>query len=304
MGLRDLGFGGRGLTAAAMVPEWVRLLVWPAHLRAEYSPPEFAASSALHVKELFGIALACCAAAAWVASRRAKPVIAFGLGWIVVAILPVTNFLFVTGIIIAERTLFLPSVGVVLLAGALGEAVLARWPGTMVQAAMLGSLAVGLTLGASRSWSRSRVWRDNMTLFTQGIADAPLGYRTHMMLGITLGEERRLAEAERHLRFAAELYTEDSRVFEELTQVIRRQRSCRDAIPFMQRALHIDSSLTLSRSRLYYCQLGSGDVLAAREVAATGESFGMLEFAPLRAKADSMLAGAESRRPAPSKAKN
>jgi hypothetical protein len=294
MGLQHLGSGRRLLTAAAMTPEWLRLLLWPAHLRAEYSPPEFAASVAFGGKELFGTVMALCGVGVWFAARRAQPVIAFGLGWFVVAILPVSNLVFTTGVIIAERTLFLPSVGVVLAIAALGAAMLTRWPTLVIRRAVLVVLAVTVVLGVGRSRSRSRVWHDNLILFSQSIADAPRGYRAYRDFGIALGEEGRLPEAEAVLRRAAALYDRDARVFEELSHAIRRQRTCLDAVPFMQQALAVDSSLTLSRSRLYYCQLKSGQILAARETAARGEALGLPEFAPMRAKADSMLSTAQS----------
>ena len=44
--LVGLGAYRRGLTMLGIVPEWVRLLAWPFHLRADYSPQEFAAVEA------------------------------------------------------------------------------------------------------------------------------------------------------------------------------------------------------------------------------------------------------------------
>ena len=43
--LVNLGIGGRTLTMLGVVPEWLRLLVWPAHLRVDYSPGEFVAAT-------------------------------------------------------------------------------------------------------------------------------------------------------------------------------------------------------------------------------------------------------------------
>ena len=35
----DLSYANRVLTMLGVVPEWVRLLLWPAHLSTEYAPP-------------------------------------------------------------------------------------------------------------------------------------------------------------------------------------------------------------------------------------------------------------------------
>jgi hypothetical protein len=55
--LEGLGVGGRALTMLQVVPHWARLLLWPAHLQADYSPQEIVASSGLGSAELLGLAL-------------------------------------------------------------------------------------------------------------------------------------------------------------------------------------------------------------------------------------------------------
>ena len=65
---------------------------------------------------------------------------AFGLGWIAIAFSPVANLLFPTGILVAERTLYLPSVGLALAVGAWLEQMPGRW--------WRPALAAGAWLGA------------------------------------------------------------------------------------------------------------------------------------------------------------
>ncbi len=295
-GMRGLGIEGRTLTMLALVPSWLRLLVWPAHLRISYSPPEFTAATTLGAAGLAGLALlVAIILAAWVA-RKGAPVITLGLGWAIIAIAPVSNLLFVTGVIIAERTLFLPSVGVVLAFAATWQWLAERAHG---QTALrrLGPVAAAalVALGGIHSARRQLAWRDDLTLQRQAVADSPRGYRAHYTLGITLNGQGRLLEAEQHFLQAAGLYGGDPRVFEELSHIVRRLRGCADATPFMRKALAVDSSLTVSRSRLYFCQLETGDVVSARETALAGEQLGLKEFVPLRTRADSLLA----RHPAP-----
>lgn len=288
-GLRGIGFPDRAVTFLALVPEWLRLLAWPAHLRVEYSPPEFSASTSIGAKELLGLALLCgLGALAWRA-RRTSPAVTVGLGWIAIALAPVTNLFFTTGVIIAERTLFLPSVGMVLAAVGAWVWIASRWPRHVPVWTGPGLLALLVLAGTVRSASRQRIWRDSSVLHAQSVVDSPQGYRAHFMYGITLLAQDSLARAEGELRRAADLYVGDYRVYEELTQVIRRQRGCRDALPFMRQALALDSSLTLSRSRLYFCHLELGEPEAARDVARQGERMGLAEFKSLRQRAESLL---------------
>jgi hypothetical protein len=123
--LGETAFAGR-LTAVAAVADVLRLLVLPITLRVDYSPAERTIVHSL-LDGRFVLGLLCLAAWAGVlvlAWRKGRKIEAFGLGWIAIAFLPVSNLLFSTGVLLAERTLYLPSVGLALAAGA----ALARLP--------------------------------------------------------------------------------------------------------------------------------------------------------------------------------
>jgi hypothetical protein len=187
--LEGQGPGGRGLTMLGVVPEWARLLLWPARLQADYSPREIVASTGLGLREAGGLTILCAAlAAGWLARRRA-PVVSFGLLWCGIALLPVSNVLVPTGVVLAERTLFLASIGAMIAVG--GAAALGRWaeapsvrPGRLL---IIGSGVLAL-LGAARSAERHQVWRDEKTLATRSAEDAPRSYRSQQAYGYWLFE--------------------------------------------------------------------------------------------------------------------
>ena len=93
-------------TAIGVVPQWLRLLYWPAHLSSEYGPPD--AEIAQGVSVCSFPALSC----SW--DRRARRRCcdgasrssALALPSACVALLPSSNFLLPAGIVFAERTLF------------------------------------------------------------------------------------------------------------------------------------------------------------------------------------------------------
>jgi len=213
--LQGLDFGGRALTMLAVVPEWVRLLVWPAHLQADYSPREIVASAGFGGPEAIGAALiAIITLGAWFARRRA-PAITFGLLWTAIALLPVSNLVVPTGIVLAERTLLLPSLGVGLaVGGALGAGAawpiasgLSRWP---AQAGRLALAAITLALVA-RSAARQRDWRNDAVFRTESVEDAPLSWRTRLSYGSYLFEAGRRDSALDHYRRALGLAPEAER---------------------------------------------------------------------------------------------
>ena len=177
--LEGLSFGGRVLTMLQVVPQWARLLFWPAHLQADYSPQEIVASTGLGSAELLGLALLLGAGAlGWVARKRA-PVVSFGLAWMALALLPVSNLLAVSGVVLAERTLFLPSAGFVLVLGGTAAALLERIPPVPLlwRRAAIASAGLLVAAGVARSGERHRVWRNDDYFAVRSSADAPRSYR-------------------------------------------------------------------------------------------------------------------------------
>src|SRR5690606_11869965 len=116
-GIKFLSAGERATVMLALVPEFVRLFLWPARLYSDYSPqhtpilPEFGRAHLPGLLLLIGII-----AAAFAALRR-TPLVTFAVAWLAVTMLAISNLLFPIGVLLAERTLFLPSVAVALVAG-------------------------------------------------------------------------------------------------------------------------------------------------------------------------------------------
>ncbi len=195
--LQGLTMGGRALTMLKVVPQWARLLFWPAHLQADYSPQELIASTRFGLVEALGLVLLLgTLTAGWLARRRA-PVFSFGVAWMAIALLPVSNWLIPTGILLAERTLFLPSVGMVLGLGGLVAAGLRSKAGSPSPGrAELRLVTAGLVLaGVVRSGERQRIWRNEVFFSVRSVQDAPRSFRTQRAYGEVLFElgQRELA---------------------------------------------------------------------------------------------------------------
>jgi hypothetical protein len=158
------------LTGVAALADVARLLVFPLTLRVDYSPAERTIVSSL-IDPRFALGLLCCgvwAALLIVAWRRGRRLEAFGLGWIGIAFLPVANILFPTGVVIAERTLYLPSVGLALAVGA--------WLGTLNARAYGALLAAVVIAGGVRSAVRVPVWRSDLSVTLSILNDSPRSY--------------------------------------------------------------------------------------------------------------------------------
>ncbi len=195
------------LTGVAALADVARLLVYPLTLRVDYSPAERTlVTTPLDAR--FALGLVCCVAWAGLlllAWRRDRRVETFGLGWIAIAFLPVANLLFPTGVLIAERTLYLPSIGLAIVAGA--------WLKDLpVRRLVLVVVAVVLAGGARTAW-RVPIWRNARTVTLSVLEDSPRSFSgPARMVGIYLAEGRP-AEALEAFRVSTQIYDRAPPVF-------------------------------------------------------------------------------------------
>jgi hypothetical protein len=288
--LEGVGLGGRAATMLQVVPHWARLLAWPAHLQADYSPQELVASTGLGLAEVAGLAILLAAGSAVRLLRRRAPEISFALLWIGVGFLPVSN-LVPTGIVLAERTLFLPSLGFALLVGATAARLVPSSSLSPRALALAGAGAVLVIAGVARSAQRHRTWKDEPTFILQAVNDAPRSYRMQTAFGQLLFDHGRPDEGfvvyERALSLAPPRHA--WRVRNDLAR--RLWEVGADSLALVQ----VQASATSAPSELearHYLVLGYltvGDYAAAGREAERARAEGLAPplFADLEAVADS-----------------
>jgi len=204
--LGESAFAGR-LTAVAALGDVLRLLLLPVTLRVDYSPDERTIVRSLSDGR-FLIGLACLALWAGLlvmAWRRQRRLEALGLGWIAIAFLPVSNLLFSTGVLLAERTLYLASVGLALAAGA----ALARLPVERLRVV----LALLVVAGGIRSALRTPVWHDDFSVTQSILEDSPESYRGPARMAALYQSHRQPDRALAALRTATRIYDRDPSLF-------------------------------------------------------------------------------------------
>lgn len=201
----------RAGTMLLLLPRIARLLVFPTHLSGDYSPTDVPLAQGLDAAQLPGLLICLGVLLIAVALRQKSAVASFGLLWLIIAFLPVSNLLVPTGFLIAERTLFFPSVGIVLVAGAIVAHVRsrARQREGWAMAAVLGVL---LVLGLGRSIDRQHVWKNNRVFFDALVKDAPNSYRAHFLRGRVMRGENRQKETEAEYHRAVTLFPYDPKM--------------------------------------------------------------------------------------------
>lgn len=276
--LRGLGMVTRSVAMLAVIPHWTRLFLFPVHLQAHYGPPEIPVSASLDPQHLLGLALLLLFLGffGWAVSR-ARPV-AIGLAWVAIALFPVSNLLAATGVLLAERTLFLPSVGLAVILGWLGGEAVQRVRPPAGRHTVQVVLLVLLVAAGWRFMARSAVWRDQNGFFAALERDAPGSYRAQLSAGVYYKGERRYEDAERLLHRAWSLYRDDPAVFEEFGQLYRIQGRCDRGLPILAEGVERHPDETVVRARLIECALALGDTNRARQVAREGVQRGRNEF--------------------------
>jgi hypothetical protein len=196
------------LTVAHTHWRYAYLLLWPAQLCADWNyaciPPVTRLSDARNAgaAALYAAAAACVLMGAASRHRPARLRLFHAAGLLGAPLLPAANVLTWVGAYLAERLLYLPSVGFcLLLAGALTR--LRVRPG----GACVATLAL---LYAARTAARLPAWRSDATLFAAGAVTCPDGARARFNAGVQLRMAGDCAAAEPHFRAALRILPEDN----------------------------------------------------------------------------------------------
>ena len=266
--LYGLSMGERALTMLAVVPEWLRLMLWPAALKADYGPAVLVGYTSWGPLQTLGLAIVGGALALLLATWRRAPMIAFGLVWCAFGIFPVHNVLVPTGIVLAERTLFLPSIGAMLVLGGLGALMLERGRAAS-RLALASGAGILLILGAWRSTTRHPVWSDQFNLWYQTAnEDAPLSVRAHEALAESYFqiEMERMAEQEYQLaiQFSPKHLT---RPMISYAHRLRSRGFCYPAAAYYRKSLLVHSTLVEAQAGLIACTLDIGLYREAAHIA-------------------------------------
>lgn len=177
--IRAAGFLVGRLTAIKVIGLDLWLLVCPLRLSSD---------RAFHAIPMAGwsdwrvwATLAVAAAILWtvVKRRRRDPVMFWSVGLFGIALLPTSNLLTVIGSIMAERFLYLPSIGFAVAVAAMAWRLANPRLGRALLVVMLAAFA-------ARTWARNADWRNDETLNASGIAAAPGSFRPHEELAFSL----------------------------------------------------------------------------------------------------------------------
>jgi Flp pilus assembly protein TadD len=237
--LRGLTSTERVLTALSVWPEYVRLMVFPASLSADYSPGVILVARSVTPAVLAGAATVLAWVVGAVLLARRAPLASMGLAWFVVAVLPVSNLVVPSGVILAERTLYLPSVGVSLVLAA----AVAAFGGTAERRLRRLAGALAATAGVAlvaRTVTRIPAWLDSFTVVNTLAMERPESYVALQHRAAGLARVGELAEAAQVYEAALALVPHHYGLRVELGALYARLRQEERATELLRRAIAQD----------------------------------------------------------------
>jgi protein O-mannosyl-transferase len=158
------------LTAIAVIGRYLALLIFPLTLSADYSYNAVPVAQLGSPATLLSLAVVVAILATVLMRYRRDRVLFFAAGFFAIALLPASNLLAIIGSIMAERFLYMPSIGFAVAVVALLYRLETRFGRPHLARAIVLVLLAAFGL---RSFARTLDWKDDLTLWTADIASTP-----------------------------------------------------------------------------------------------------------------------------------
>ena len=205
--------------------------LWPAGLAVFYPYPE---TLALWRPVLAAVALA---AITWgvVRLRRPYPYLAVGWFWFLVTLVPVIGIVRAGEQARADRYMYVPMVGLAIMAAWGGAHLLRKWPRLRFAAATGACVAC-----AGAAWAQAGYWRNSETLFAHALEVTRGNYIAEHNLGVYLTDQPgRIPESVAHLEQAVWLQPEAAQMHSDLGIALARTDRLADAIAEFRAAVRL-----------------------------------------------------------------
>ena len=162
--------------------------------------------------------------------QRTRKTTILGLSLIIFPYVPASNLFFPVGFVVAERVLYVPSMGFCMLValGAWNLLQSNKLSGTLVTAAKLG-LAILLTTHIAKTLVRNRDWHSDITLFTSAVRVNPNNGKVYNNLGSEYEKMENHSYAEALFRKATLVQPDDIGAFINLGRILKARERLEEA---------------------------------------------------------------------------
>lgn len=171
--------------------------------------------------------------------RQHMDAVMIGIVVFILSYLPISQLVVTGGDVMAERWMYLPSFGLLLIVVGLGEKFF-----TKKRMLIILGMFLLVSIYAVRTYVRNPVWASNKTLFLSMTRDAPKSVRGHVLLGRQyLLVDADIEKADTQFRLAYSLYPDDAEVNTMLGQTALMKGNAHEARKWLEKSSLLDSRL-------------------------------------------------------------
>lgn len=246
----------RILTAFRAWPEFVRLLFFPKDLSVNYAPGIILPVESLTPMALFGAAILGMTVI-FAALTPWHPRIGMPAAWFLISIITVSNLFFPVGVVLAERTLYTPSVAVAMIVAALWQA-LERRGRQQDRRVGLILAALALTLMSLRTIQRNPTWHDTQRVLNTLVKEHPESYHTPWVLANHFWRRNDMARAAFYWEAAIRIWPDDAQVLNEVANFQMAVKNYDRAIQLLERSRDINPWYWTTLEHLAYAYALAG----------------------------------------------
>ncbi|MGB7620818.1 MAG: tetratricopeptide repeat protein, partial [Terriglobia bacterium] len=213
-------------------------LLWPVHFSPDYYYNQIPLISNWRSVAGLGVVGLCAillGTLAWT-YRHSKDAF-FGLSFFLITYSIVSNLIVLTGTIRADRLLYMPSLGVFLLAGVAISRMKSSFHKASIYNTSRGVFALLLVVLAVRTAMQNGEWVDGLSLWTQAVRISPNSSTAHKALGVEYYERGRFSAALEQYQIAESIYPDDADLSNDMGTLLLRQGQTEEAISYLRRAV-------------------------------------------------------------------
>ncbi len=200
------------------------------------------------------------------ASRKKFPVISFGIGWFLISLLPVSNLIPISSVPIAERYLYVPSFGFLLIFGWICTIGIKRARHPLFKWGIVSIVCLIATLYGIRTILRNSDWRSSLSLWQSAYAVSPENPVITNNLGHAYYNEENLEKAEVFFAKTIKLYPAYASAHSNLGGVYLKKQQYQEALIPLLKAYELEPTNIDVLQNLYKAHRNLKDSASAHKL--------------------------------------
>ncbi len=267
----------RMATSIRTITDYIGMHVWPLRLSADYWTDQVPIIGFSQPGAILGFLVIISLLALAFYLRRKMSVASWGILFFFLMLLPVSNFLFAAGFLKAERILYIPSIGLIMVMAVMKMKLIDSKATKIPGLVLLGLFVLFFTW---RTWTRSADWKNNYTLALATLETSPNSPRFNNMMGLELRAQKKNKEALAYFEKSVRSNPNHVSALVNLGMEYSSSNRSAEALALLEKAIEIDPNTAMAYVNLMAVHRNLGNFDKNLEVAEAALAR-FPEFAPV-----------------------